>query len=83
MMMDDFLSQYEGLLTWDDCDEAIIGVGERCGQEPIVVYDYERLLDVFVGQGMDVEDAAEWIEYNIAGAWIGDQTPLILHRPSE
>ena len=25
--------------------------------------------------------AVEWIDFNIAGAWLGDQTPMILYTP--
>ena len=29
---------------WDNCDEAIIGEGVRCSQEPVLVYDYNLLI---------------------------------------
>ena len=81
--MQELLDRYGDLVVWDDCDEAIVGVAERCSQPPLVVYDYDMLVNVFLSQGMTYEDARDWISFNIAGAWIGDQTPLILHRPPE
>jgi len=27
---------------------------------------------------MDEEESIEWIDYNILGAWVGDDTPIIL-----
>lgn len=63
---------------WDNCDEAIIGKGVRCGQEPVLVYDYNKLIKVFKKEGMSEEESMEWIDYNIIGAWIGDDTPIIL-----
>jgi|TARA_R100001460_G_scaffold90651_1_gene132353 hypothetical protein len=63
---------------WTGCDEAIVGLGHRCGCESVVVYDYDKLVDVFIQQGMDEEESIEWIDYNILGAWIGEDTPIIL-----
>lgn len=70
-------------ITWDNCDDALVGYAERCGQPALAVYDYEKLVEVFLAQGMSQEEAVEWIEFNIAGAWVGEQTPLLLHRPAE
>jgi hypothetical protein len=68
------------LLFIPDADAALLGTVWRCGQAPFVVYDYEKLVDFFVGQGMTDEEAEEWISYNIEGAWVGDSTPGILRR---
>ena len=60
-------------------DEAIVGVFERCGQPPVVVYDYDRLREILsMDLGSD-DDAVEWIQFNIEGAWIGERTPAIMH----
>jgi len=63
---------------WTGCDDAIVGLGHRCGCDTVVVYDYDKLVDVFIQQGMDEEESIEWIDYNILGAWVGDDTPIIL-----
>ena len=63
---------------WIGCDDAIVGLGHRCGCDTVVVYDYDKLVDVFIQQGMDEEESIEWIDYNILGAWVGDDTPIIL-----
>ncbi len=63
---------------WTGCDEAIVGLGHRCGCESVVVYDYDKLVDVFIQQGMEEEESIEWIDYNILGAWIGEDTPIVL-----
>lgn len=68
-------------VTWDGCDAAIVGIVERCGQPPLVCYDYELLVQCFVDEETDLEGATEWVDYNIVGAWVGDGTPVILHRP--
>ena len=63
---------------WSGCDEAIVGLGHRCGCDTVVVYDYDKLVDVFIQQGMDEEESIEWIDFNILGAWIGEDTPMVL-----
>jgi len=70
-------------LKIDNCDNAIIGVATRCGAMPLLVYDYDLLIQVFVEeQEMEEMEAVEWIDYNIEGAWMGEGTPLILHKGS-
>ena len=63
---------------WSGCDEAIVGLGHRCGYDTVVVYDYDKLVDVFIQQGMEEEESIEWIDFNILGAWIGEDTPIVL-----
>lgn len=62
------------------CDAALIGVGSRCGFPDVWVYDYIRLVHVFVTQGMSEEDAIEWADFNIHGAHVGPETPVILTK---
>jgi len=67
---------YEGVYL----DGAVIGVAERCGQPALVVYDYDRLVRAFVEQVMTEEEASKMVDFNYSGAWIGPNTPLIIHR---
>ena len=50
----------EGLITWDDCDEAIVGIVSRCGMGALVLYDRDKLLEVFMRKGMTHSGAEEW-----------------------
>ena len=59
-------------------DAAIIGVLERFGAVPAVCYDYEKVIQVLVDQGMSLDDACEWYQFNILGAWMGDTTPVFV-----
>jgi hypothetical protein len=67
-------------VKWEGCDEAIVGIASRCGQYNLYVYDYDLLVHKFMGDDMTEEEAMEWVDYNIAGAWIGSGTPIILYR---
>tara|TARA_R100000458_G_C8100588_1_gene127436 strand:- start:202 stop:420 length:219 start_codon:yes stop_codon:yes gene_type:complete len=69
---------------WDGCDEAIVGEGVRCGQETVLVYDYNKLIKVFVKkESMSKADAIDWIDFNILGAWLGEDTPILLFPREE
>ncbi len=74
------LSMEEDLLFLDgpEFDVAIVGVLERFGATDAVCYDYDKVIQVLIDQGMDAEDAREWYEFNILGAWMGDTTPVFV-----
>ena len=73
----------ENIVLWDDCDEAIVGIGERCGQPSVAIYDNGKLIECFVRQGMTHEEAEEWVDFNIRCAWVGERTPIILYTEPE
>ena len=69
------------ILCADGFDEALIGYAQRCGQPALAVYDREKCIDVLVERdGMPREDAEEFFEFNVVGAWVGERTPLFLYR---
>ena len=74
-MSDEFL---EDLLLATGFDEAILGRGSRCGQPDVAVYDTEKIINILVKQGMSHEEAVEYFDFNIVGAWMGDQTPIFM-----
>ena len=65
-------------LTMDGYEDCIIGVCERFGTPPIVLYDKQKVIDNLRADGMSVESAEEWYEYNMLGSWMGDGTPAFL-----
>ncbi len=69
-----------GALKFDGLDDAIIGV--TAGTMSVLVYDYDKLVDVFCSQGMDTEEAEEWIQFNVLGAYMGEGTPIVVYVSS-
>jgi hypothetical protein len=68
------------LLFADGHDDAILGIAERDGIQ-IVVYDTAKIIRLLrTRDRMSRDEAEEFFEYNIAGTWIGEQTPLFLRR---
>jgi hypothetical protein len=77
--MQRIIEEYPDLIKMDGFDEAIIGVIERIGLEAIC-YDLEKVIEILMTQGMDEQDAWDWYQFNMVGAWVGDHTPVFLHR---
>jgi hypothetical protein len=72
---------FEGLLFLSEreFDAAILGVAERIGMSPIVAYDTAKIIDILCERdGMEGDEAAEFFEFNIAGAYVGDRTPIFI-----
>ena len=72
---------FEGLLFLSEreFDVAILGVAERIGMSPIVAYDTAKIIDILCERdGMEGDEAAEYFEFNIAGAYVGDRTPIFI-----
>lgn len=71
-------------LLADGFEAAIIGVGERCSKEAIVVYDAAKCIQILMERdGMSHEDAGEFFSFNTLGSWVGENTPLFLWRKPE
>ena len=67
------------LLEPEMFDDAIIGIAERCGQEPLVAYDRGRCIEIIMADsGCTHEEAEEYYEFNTAGCWAGDGTPIFI-----
>ena len=74
----------EDAILFDDLDEAIIGMVERAGIVSVAIYDYEKCVRIFMEKdGMSREDAIEWMEFNVVGAYVGEHTPMFLHAFEE
>ena len=71
-------------VLWDGLDAAIIGIGLRDGK-PVAVYGYNALIDAFLAREPQwtVDDAMEWIDYNIANTYVGPFTPLLQYEDDE
>lgn len=69
------------MLKIDGHDNAIIGPALLWGPDgrvEVLVYDAELIRRNLVMQGMDAEEAREFIELNIEGAYVGPDTPILV-----
>ena len=69
----------DGILLADGFNDALIGNGHRCGQPDIAVYDQAKCIELLMTRdGMTDEEAVEFFEFNVVGAWVGEQTPIFV-----
>lgn len=61
-------------------DRAIIGLAERINMM-VVAYDRDLTIQAMMDvDGMEHEEAVEFFEFNTAGAWMGEGTPIFISR---
>ena len=67
---------------WGGLDDAIIGqasVWNGNERVEVLVYDADLMIKLFVDRdGMTEEEANEYIVFNIEGAYIGEDTPVLV-----
>ena len=65
------------MLKADGYNDAIMGLVQRCGQEPVILYDTDKVLEILV-----YSDGMEFFEFNILGSWVGEETPAFFSKAS-
>lgn len=75
------------LLVEDSCDECILlpdgfadaflGIGWHKG-EASAVYSRPACIEILMRQGMDMEAAEEYFQYNVEGAMFEEGTPIYM-----
>ena len=75
---------YENVFIWDGLEKAFLGICTVYSKEPIALFDFARCIEICVDRdGMSLEEAREYLDYNVACAWIGEQTPGFFERFDE
>lgn len=70
----------ETLLLADGFEGAFIGISSRgFNGPPCAVYDRNKCIGILMlRDGMTFEEAEEFFDFNVGGAWLGYQTPIYL-----
>ena len=75
--------------TGEDHDSALIGTAKIIREDEwveVAMYSYDELIKSFTEQfrGDDSEDpeqdALEWVDYNVVGAYMGKYTPYVVYN---
>ena len=88
----EYIETLDGAITYDGCDSALVGTAKVIREKQwveIAIYSYERLVEHFKNEYLsDTEnpitedeaetDALEWVDFNIAGGYLGNRTPMII-----
>ena len=83
----------EEALLADGFEDAFLGMCEVFGRPPLATYDRDKCIEIIIesseSSGLTDEEAydeaEEFFEFNVAGSWGGDNTPvyMTLHGDDE
>ena len=78
--IDEYLKEMdESALLMDGFEDAFIGFSQRINDPILAVYSYDKMVEVLMFRdGMDYDEATEYIDFNCVGAYVGEQTPIIV-----
>ncbi len=73
-MLDNIVRMFpdETFLKADGFDDAILGVDESTMR---LVYSVSKCVEI-LQQEMDGDDALEYFDFNVKGAYVGEKTPI-------
>ena len=73
-MISEILENYpdEEFLIADGFDSAVIGVDEKSMR---LIYSVTKCIEILM-RSMSEEDAFEYFDYNVEGAYVGEKTPI-------
>jgi hypothetical protein len=65
----------------DGFEDCIVGQFTRCGKPTVIVYDAEKCINKLIDRDkMSFEEASDFFEYNVLGAWMGEGTPAFMQK---
>ena len=70
----------QNILLLDGFDKALIGFGASFHNPICAVYSYEECINILIDDGMTGEEAEEFFEFNVRGAYIGPTTPIFVSQ---
>lgn len=68
------------MMVMDGYDDCILGIAERCGDPNVLAYDTAKIIKKLMKEGMSYDEAWEWFSFNQVGAYVGEGTPVFIHK---
>jgi len=83
-MISEFIEEYysdeaDHILLADGYDEAFLGIGCSHGGKNVAIYDRSKCIRI-LERDMSPSEAEEYFGYNVEGAYVGDYTPIFMHK---
>ena len=77
-----YLESYElTVLLADGFEDAFIGLMYRFTNAPVAAYDRAKCIQILMERdGMGEDEAEEFFEFNVIGAYVGELTPCFISR---
>jgi len=66
------------ILLADGFDRAFLGIGRVFNGPSIAVYDKSMVITILRESGMKLDEAYEYFDFNVAGAYVGEKTPMFV-----
>lgn len=67
------------ILMADGFEDAFLGVAMQFNK-PISIFDYDNCLTILQKDGMSYIEAEEYMQFNVVGAYVGENTPAFLFK---
>jgi len=64
------------ILKADGFDECILGFEYSWDGTIRLIYSIKSILDTLIEDGLSIDDAIEYFEFNMRGAYVGEKTPI-------
>jgi hypothetical protein len=78
--IDNKLGEDETIQLADGFEDAFIRIARQFGK-PFAIYDRQKCIDILINRdGLSYEDAEEYFQFNVEGAWVGENTPAFLEK---
>jgi len=68
----------ESVFLADGFDEAFLGIGQQFNRF-FAVYDKFKCLQI-LAEDMSLEEAEEYFDFNVVGAYVGENTPVFIDK---
>ena len=72
------MKKEEDIYKADGFEDALIGRGQQFNTD-FYVYSHSRCIEILMQEGMTEEEALEYFDYNVQGAWVGEGTPIFVY----
>lgn len=90
MIIESFIEDQVGddqqVLLADGLEDAFIGIGSAFNAAPVAIYNRDKVIEILMARdGMTLDEAYEFFDFNIAGAYVGESTPIfmsVMDRPT-
>jgi hypothetical protein len=64
----------------DGFDDCLVGLGFRFGNRGTLIYDQAKVIEKLKRDSMTEEEAFEYYEFNILGAYVGENMPIFVEH---
>ena len=62
-------------------EKAFLGIATDFAGHDRAVYDYDKCVEVLMKRDhLTLDDACEYMDFNVVGAWVGEGTPIFMQR---